>query len=125
MFAAPRFPNDDRRRRPRARISVAVRQRCEGREVLCQAGDINSHGMLLATIYDRPLPHDARCWLEFSLPESDVLVRTRADVVWQDRQQHYQLMAVRFAVLAPSHRRLIEEYTRQQPAVPPPPFVQR
>ncbi|MCK5800906.1 MAG: PilZ domain-containing protein [Deltaproteobacteria bacterium] len=117
----------DRRREPRAPISVAVRQRLgptNPETHLCQAGDINTQGMFLAKVYDEHDPAPSRCWLEFTLPGSPVEVRAKADVVWQARHQHYQLMAVRFAVLAPSHRRLIERYTEGDPIAPRlPPFA--
>ncbi len=117
----PRSPYADRRRRPRTPISVAVRQRFAGGrdDHLCQAGDINTHGVFLAKVYDERETDEKRCWLEFTLPESEIQVQAKGDVVWQMRHQHYQLMAVRFAVLAPSHRRLIERYTAGTPVAPP------
>jgi hypothetical protein len=117
----PRSSNSDRRRRPRTPISVAVRQRyaAPNEDHLCQAGDINSHGMFLAKVYDEHQPSEPRCWLEFTLPDSEVQVQAKAEVVWEMRHQHYQLIAVRFAVLAPSHRRLIERYAEGTPVAPP------
>lgn len=63
--------------------------------------------MFVAMVYDGPLPEPAKCWLEFTLPGSSVTITARAEIVWQKRYRHYLLLAVQFATLAPSHRRLI------------------
>ena len=106
----------NRRQTDRARLTIAVKKRVGETASLCQAGDISRDGMLLAKAYEglyRDLP---RCWLEFTLPGSDVTIEARAQVVRQQRHERFHLLAVRFATLAPSHRRLIERFV-EMPAM--------
>lgn len=107
--------NEERRREQRARISVAVKQRVGSRVQLCQAGNISSSGLLLATVFDALLPEPSKCWLEFSLPLSEQTISARATVVRQERKGHFHLMAVAFSTIAPSHRRAIERYLEGDP----------
>jgi len=93
-----------------------VRQKVEGEEFLCQAANINTHGMFLAKVHNDGLhPTDGKCWLEFSLPESEQLIRIKGELVWQELQGYYHLMAIRFLVIAPSHQRLITRYAHGEP----------
>lgn len=108
-------PVSERRRRPRARIAIAVRQVVGDEEFLCQAANINTQGMFLAKVHEALHPTESKCWLEFSLPGSDQLIRIKGELVWQEQHAHYHLMAVRFALIAPSHQRLIERYGRGEP----------
>jgi len=110
-YSSPsRAVDSDRRASPRAHLAVAVRQRI-GREVhLCQAGNISVSGMYLARAYRLLGPEPDRCWLEFCLPGSDILIAVRAEVIWRAQRERYHLMAVSFGLIAPSHRRMIARY---------------
>lgn len=104
---------------------MAVRKTIGDKVVLCQASDISTDGIFLASVHDEPCPIQARCLLEFTLPGSRVTIAARGRVVRQDVNGRYALTAVRFAAIAPSHRRLIQRYVRAPAAVPaaPPIFL--
>ena len=108
----------DRRREPRLQISIAVRQEVNGQVFLCQAGNINTGGMFLVRAEDERRCGSDRCWLEFSLPGAPSLIRVRAQVIWEMSFAPYELQAVRFMVLAPSHRREIQHYLAGEPYAP-------
>jgi c-di-GMP-binding flagellar brake protein YcgR len=102
----------NRRVTPRVSISIAVRKRVGRREFLCQAGDISTSGIFLAEVEGEPQPLGAKCRLEFSLPGSKVMIAARGCVVRQAVNGRFYLSGVRFAAIAPSHRRLIGRYVR-------------
>jgi len=102
----------NRRLSPRAQIAIAVRKRVGNQIYLCQASDISTEGIFLAHVKDdESPPSGSKCWLEFSLPEQpNVLIAVRGVVVRQKAHARFHLSAVRFARIAPSHRRLITNY---------------
>ena len=125
------MPHNNKRNRrtsPRVPISIAVKKKMEQTISLCQAGDISAHGIFLASalpsqtgqsLVEIPAPILApktppmppqRCWLEFSLPNSDVNISARGIVVRQIIHRRYQLFGIQFYLIAPSHRRLIQRY---------------
>lgn len=116
---------EERRDSTRAPISIAVKQRVGPRVVLCQANDISTGGMFIASVLDpwraRRAARPGKCWLEFSLPGSDVLIAARAETVRQFVHARFLLTAVRFAAIAPSHRRLIGRYVKGPPVASPVP----
>jgi hypothetical protein len=107
----------ERRGEQRAPLMAAVKQSVGSAVYLCQAGDISSDGMLIARVHDahHGWPGEGKCWLEFSLPGFDRLIVARGAVVREHRRSRYHVMAVRFATIAPSHRRMIVEYARTAP----------
>lgn len=107
--------DDDRRSSNRVRVSVAVKQRMGDRVYVCQAGDLSSKGMLLARLDDDEFDDAKKCWLEFGLPGYSPQIAARGHVVRHHRRGKYQLMGVRFASIAPSHRRLIDNYIQCAP----------
>lgn len=110
----------NRRNNPRALIAIAVRQTIGQQVHLCQANDISTKGIFLASIIDELVRLKSRCLLEFNLPGSDVLIQAKGRIVRHERNGKYHLSAVEFAALAPSHRRLIESYI-DDPRLRPPP----
>jgi len=109
------FP-DNRRQFKRSPISIAVKESSDHYISLCQANDISTHGIFLARAEDsvRP-PLGGKCWLEFSLPGSDVYIKARGTVVRHLEYNSYLLTAVAFATIAPSHQRMIREYVSGSP----------
>ena len=107
-------PLPNRRETQRALISIAVRKRAGSQVHLCQANNISTEGIFLAHVRDgSPAPPGNKCWVEFSLPNRpDVLIAARGVVVRQRAFARFVLSAVRFACIAPSHRRLIQTYIR-------------
>jgi hypothetical protein len=63
-------------------------------------------------------PVQGRCTVEFSLPGSSIVISAKAWVVRQMRKGRYYLTAVRFAAIAPSHRRLIGRYVSSPAFLP-------
>lgn len=102
----------NRRQSHRAHIAMAVRNRIGDRTYLCQAADISADGIFLASVHEGLLPSQAKCSVEFSLPGSEVLISARGRLVRQTMNGRYHLAAIRFAAIAPSHRRLIQRYVR-------------
>jgi hypothetical protein len=115
---------ENRRQSLRAPIAVAVKKKVGDRVLLCQASDISTEGIFVASVLDQLDPNDARCLLEFSLPGSTVVIAARGRVVRQAAKGRFHLSAIRFAAIAPSHRRLIQRYVRGPSAVPPPPYLE-
>jgi c-di-GMP-binding flagellar brake protein YcgR len=105
----------DRRQQSRTPISIAVKNQCVGSTTLAQAIDINVDGMLLAQNTESAIPRGTRCWLEFSLPCCGSQIRARAEVVHHARHRRYQIVGVRFRTIAPSHKRLIDQYVHHPP----------
>jgi len=112
---------ENRRQNPRAPIAVAVKQKVGESVHLCQASDISTDGIFVASILGQLDPVDAKCLLEFSLPGSPVVIAARGRVVRQAAKGRFHLSAIRFAAIAPSHRRMIQLYVRSPSTVPPPP----
>jgi len=107
--------HQERRRRGRTSVVLGVRQRV-GRELfLCQASDLSPDGILLSRVYDSLYSTLPRCWIEFGLPGHDDLISARGQVVRQTQLDDYHLMAVRFASIARSHQRLIENFGAADP----------
>ena len=105
----------NRRQHRRARVALAVKESYPDGVYLSQASDISAEGIFLATAAkeepDEPLREPgAKCWLEFSLPNSPVPIKARGLVVRQTEYSRYQLTAIYFSAIAPSHRRLIQAY---------------
>jgi hypothetical protein len=69
----------------------------------------------LARVYEEFLQNEQKCWLEFTLPGSDTMLEVRAQLSWQTNHEQYHLMAMRFLSIAPSHRRLIDQYAQNAP----------
>jgi predicted metal-dependent TIM-barrel fold hydrolase len=91
---------------------------------LCQASDISPYGIFLAHVNEDTVPIAPKCWLEFSLPGSRTLISARAELVRQFVHARFLLSAMRFAAIAPSHRRLIASYVNGPPiAAPAPVFL--
>ena len=132
---------ENRRQHRRARLAVAVKEQYQDDIFLSQASDISAEGIFLATATEvagassRSLAGQgedagspsanlrvpgAKCWLEFSLPNSPVPIKARGLVIRQTQYQRYQLTAIQFAAIAPSHRRLILDYV-SEPLTPPMP----
>jgi hypothetical protein len=113
------FPRN-RRLSHRAPIAMAVRKTVGNRVVLCQAADISAGGIFLASVLDElhPTLREARCLLEFTLPGSRVPIAARGRVIRQVANGRFHLTAIRFATIAPSHRRLIQRYVRSPAAAP-------
>ena len=65
-----------------------------------------------------PTLREARCLLEFTLPGSRVPIAARGRVIRQVANGRFHLTAIRFATIAPSHRRLIQRYVRCPGAAP-------
>ncbi len=118
-FASAPAQARNRRQCQRVPISIAVRKRVGEEVVLCQAGDISADGIFLASVDESP--SEARCLLEFSLPGSKTVISARGRVVRKVQNGRYQLTAVRFATIAPSHRRLIDRYVANPEFLTPPP----
>jgi PilZ domain len=111
MFAIqPVLRNENRRTSERALISIAVRKKVSGNVQLCQASNISSEGIFIAHVMDEQIPLRSKCWLEFSLPGSGILISARGLVVRQFVYARFLLTAIQFSSIAPSHRRLIESY---------------
>lgn len=115
---------NNRRQHRRARVAVAVKESYPDGVYLSQASDISAEGMFLATATkdqaEDPLrPPGAKCWLEFCLPNSEVPIKARGLIIRQTQYQRYQLTAIHFSAIAPSHRRLIQQYV-SEPAEPLP-----
>jgi c-di-GMP-binding flagellar brake protein YcgR len=106
----PLKPQNNRRHHQRALISIAVRKKVGQRVFLCQASNISTGGIFVAHVLEGAPPNPGKCWLEFSLPGSEVLIAARGTVVRQQRHTRYLLSAIRFASIAPSHRRMIQSY---------------
>lgn len=100
----------NRRQTTRAPISVAVRERFGDDVSLCQSSDISVEGMFLAQAAEDGRQPGEKCWLEFNLPGSARTIVARGEVIRQFNYSDYHLTAVRFATLAPSHRRMIQCY---------------
>ena len=102
----------EKRNSERAVIAIAVRKRIGRRVFVCQASNISTEGMFLAHVKDDSPPAEGmKCWLEFSLPSApDLLIAARGLIVRQRAHARFVLSAVRFASIAPSHRRLITRY---------------
>jgi hypothetical protein len=96
---------------------MAVKKRVGKRIFLCQAGNISTEGMLIAKVADESPSFLEKCFLEFSLPGSKVVIGARGRVVRQNIRGRYHLMAIRFAAIAPSHRRMIQSYISSPPTV--------
>jgi c-di-GMP-binding flagellar brake protein YcgR len=118
-YASAQPSAGNRRQSRRVPISIAVKSRVGEEVLLCQAGDISADGIFLASVVESPPA--AKCLLEFSLPGSSTVISARGRVVRQIQNGRYQLTAVRFATIAPSHRRLIARYVAnpEYPAAPP------
>ena len=112
-----------RRDASRVPITIAVKKSVGLSNTLCQAANISATGMLVAKVYEGFYPDLPKCWLRFNLPGSDVTIEARGEVVRQARRDRYHLMAVRFGTLAPSHRRLIEDYIEQPKLMAAPIFA--
>ncbi|MCC6751707.1 MAG: PilZ domain-containing protein [Deltaproteobacteria bacterium] len=110
LRASLALPPQERRQAERARICIAVRKRIGSRAVLCQASNISTRGMVLAQVSEGVEIEGEKCWLEFTLPGSEVLIAARGQILRSRRHERYELAAVRFTSLAPSHRRMIERY---------------
>jgi len=82
---------------------------------LCQASDISTEGMFLARATEDHRQPGQKCWLEFALPGSARTIVARGEVIRQFNYSDYHLTAIRFATLAPSHRRMISEYVDGPP----------
>lgn len=121
MPALPELNNDERRRSQRAPIAIAVRQRIGRQTHLCQAGNISTEGIFVAHVVEGALPSRGKCWLEFSLPGSNVLIAARGKVVRQKVHSRYLLTAIHFTSIAPSHRRMISQYVEGPPVASPSP----
>lgn len=102
----------NRRQNQRAQIAVAVRRRVGRRVYLCQAANISVDGMFMAQVRDGLPALPRKCWVEFSLPGTQEVIAARGVVVRQEAHSKFLLTGVRFASIAPSHRRMIEEYVR-------------
>jgi hypothetical protein len=115
--------NPNRRHFRRAMVAFAVKQVIGGRTVICQANDISTDGIFMASVMDELFQLHGRCRLEFTLPGTEILIQALGRIVRQQVNGRYHLNAVKFAALAPSHRRLIERYVAQPlidaPQVPP------
>ena len=111
------LPNhrSNRRQTPRAPISIAVKERYGGDVALCQSSDISTEGMFLARATEDNRSSGQKCWLEFTLPGSSRTIVARGEIIRQFNYSDYHLTAVRFATLAPSHRRMIESYVDGPP----------
>ncbi len=106
---------ENRRQTTRAPISIAVKERY-GRDVaLCQSSDISTEGIFLARATEDGRRPGEKCWLEFNLPGSPQTIVARGEVVRHFNYSEYHLTAVRFATLAPSHRRMIQRYINGPP----------
>lgn len=118
-YASTGTQSRNRRHYQRVPISIAVRRRVGEEIMLCQAGDISADGILLASVGESP--PEPKCLLEFSLPGSNTVISARGRTVRQVQNGRYQLTAIRFATIAPSHRRLIDRYVAhpEPPATPP------
>jgi hypothetical protein len=121
MPALPQVTSDERRQSERAQIAIAVRQRIGGRTHLCQASNISTAGIFVAHVIEGALPAHGKCWLEFSLPGSNVLIAARGQVVRQKVHSRYLLAAIQFTSIAPSHRRMIGQYVEGPPVASPSP----
>ena len=102
----------EKRTSERAMIAIAVRKRVGNRIFICQASNISAEGIFLAHVKDGSPPTEGmKCWLEFSLPGNpSTLIAARGLVVRQRAHARFILSAIRFACIAPSHRRLINQY---------------
>lgn len=115
---------ENRRTSERALISIAVRQKVGASMMLCQASNISMDGIFIAHVLEDRMPLLSKCWLEFSLPGSRVLISARGQVRRQFVHAQYLLTAIQFTSIAPSHRRLIESYIDGPPiAAPSPTFL--
>jgi hypothetical protein len=118
----------NRRLHRRARLAVAVKEKYQDGIFLSQASDISAEGIFLATAAEEEPGQDprvpgAKCWLEFNLPNSPVPIKARGRVIRQTQYDRYQLTAIQFAAIAPSHRRLIQEYVTAPMTPPAPTFL--
>ncbi len=124
---------------------MAVMEKYQEGIFLSQASDISAEGIFLATAADdvagassRSLAGQgedagspsanlrvpgAKCWLEFSLPNSPVPIKARGKVIRQTQYHCYQLTAIQFATIAPSHKRLIQDYVSDPTTPPSPTFL--
>ncbi len=118
---------ENRRQNRRVRVAMAVKESYRDRTVLSQSSDISENGIFLASATnDLVMTREpgAKCWLEFNLPNSDVQIKARGEVIRQDQYQEYQLTAILFAALAPSHRRMIKAFVNTpQVPLPTPTFL--
>ena len=104
--------SNNRRQSHRARISIAVRLKLGGRVYLYQAANISTDGIFVASVLDETHTYQAKCLLEFSLPGSNVVITARGRILRQAINGRYHLTAIKFATIAPSHRRLIHRYIK-------------
>lgn len=109
----------NRRRNPRAFAAFAVKHTVGNHTLLCQANDISTQGLFMACVTDHLWPHQTKGRLEFSLPGTEVTITALGRVVRQETFDRFSLTAVKFAALAPSHRRLIEKYIQDPHLTPP------
>lgn len=114
----------NRRGSDRATVSIAVKGHIGKFTHIFQANNISPDGIFLASVSSRDFPDQSRCALEFSLPGSPIQISVRGQLVRQARHDRYQLAAIKFLAIAPSHRRLIRQYI-ENPAlkVPIPPYL--
>ena len=107
----------NRRTNERVPVSMAVKATMGRRWFLFQASDISPDGLFMAHVLDGSAPPGPKCLLEFSLPGSATVIAARGQVIRRINNGRYELAAVRFAAIAPSHRRMIREYVHHP--VPP------
>jgi len=110
----PRLRNN-RRQTARAPISIAVKERIGSVVALSQSSDISTEGMFLARATEDHHCSGQKCWLEFNLPDSPRTIVARGEIIRQFNFDDFHLTAVRFATLAPSHRRMIQSYVDGPP----------
>jgi hypothetical protein len=117
----------NRRQSHRALIAIAVKQIIGRRTFLCQASDISTEGIFMAKVSEDLPSNKIKCRLEFNLPGSSVLITARGRVVRGEKNGRYQLNAIEFSALAPSHRRMIHQYIESPFQIPPqtPTFIPR
>jgi hypothetical protein len=116
----------EKRNSERAMIAIAVRVRFGNKIYICQASNISTEGIFLAHVKDGSQATEGmKCWLEFSLPGYPAtLIAARGLVLRQRTHARFVLSAIRFACIAPSHRRLINQYVGgPHLASPAPPFL--
>lgn len=94
---------------------MAVKHRMGEKVTLCQSSDISTEGIFLARVEQNERPPGGKCWLEFSLPGSGHTIVARGEVIRHLSYSKYDLTAIRFTTLAPSHRRMIESYVDGPP----------
>ena len=110
----PRLRNN-RRQTARSPISIAVKERIGSDVALCQSSDISAEGMFLARATEDHRRSGQKCWLEFNLPGCPQTIVARGEIIRQFNYDDFHLTAVRFATLAASHRRMIQNYVEGPP----------